>query len=144
MHALVFDGKVIQLEEDTFPAPPEYTWYDVSGINPRPEVGWECDGGVFRITPPSVPNIYTIKSEAFRRIVDEYPDWKQRNMAARGVELQDVWHKSGSWTDAETAEFVQIKSAWDWITATRSASDALEGTLPLDFDNDAYWPDAVG
>jgi hypothetical protein len=47
----------------------------------------------------------------------------------------------GSWTAGEQIEVDVIQSAWDWVKSVRSASDALELTLPVDYNNNnLYWP----
>ena len=81
-----------------------------------------------------------IKVEARTRILAAYPDWKQTNMVARGVELQDAWRQNGEWTTGEQAEAAALQSAWTWIKAVRAASDALEISLPADFGADEHWP----
>lgn len=81
-----------------------------------------------------------IKAEARRRIVALYPDWKQTNMVARGVELQDIWRLNGEWTVQETAEAAALNAIWAWIKTVREASDDLELDPPSDFTDNAYWP----
>ena len=53
MKALIFDGKVVQIEGQQFPVAPDLEWVDISGIVPAPEVGWSYDGTIF--TPPPEP-----------------------------------------------------------------------------------------
>lgn len=81
-----------------------------------------------------------IKEEARRRILDRFPDWKQANMTARGVELLQI-KTARAWTVEEQAEADALTAAWTWIKAVRSASDALELTMPDDFAADANWPE---
>lgn len=83
-----------------------------------------------------------VKVEARRRILARYPDWKQVNMTARGVELQDAWRQNGSWTETEAAEAAALQSVWAWIKAVRAASDAIEAITPIpaDYAADARWP----
>lgn len=81
-----------------------------------------------------------LQEEARRRILARYPDWMQQNMTARGVELQDMWRRNGSWTMEEEAEATALQAAWDWIKAVRAASNAMEANPPADFRNDAHWP----
>lgn len=84
-----------------------------------------------------------VKFEARRRILARYPDWKQVNMTARGVALQDAWRLNSTWTDAEAAEAAALQSAWAWIKAVRAASDAIEAInpIPADYATDARWPE---
>lgn len=86
--------------------------------------------------------IAAVKNEARRRILDRFPEWKQANMTARGVELQDIWRRVGSWTEGEQAEADALTGAWAWIKAVRSASDEIEAleAVPVDFDADKRWP----
>lgn len=83
-----------------------------------------------------------IKLEARRRILERFPDWKQTNMTARSVELQDIWRLVGKWTEQEQAEADGMKAAWAWIKAIREASNAIEAleAVPVDFDSDERWP----
>ncbi|MGB0747193.1 MAG: hypothetical protein ACPGO3_00460 [Magnetospiraceae bacterium] len=79
-----------------------------------------------------------IKTEANRRITAIYPEWQQRNMLARGLELQNIG--PGNWTQSEADEVAAIQAAWGWIKSIRTNSNALEGSPPADFDNDTHWP----
>jgi len=83
-----------------------------------------------------------VKLEARRRILARYPDWKQVNMTARGVELQDAWRQNGAWSAAEAAEASALQSAWAWIKAVRTASDVIESLTPIpsDYNDDSRWP----
>jgi len=65
------------------------------------------------------PKTSDIKSEAGRRIEARYPLWKQINIM-----------RSGDGLAAMTA----------FIDAVRSASNALEATLPSDYQADKHWP----
>jgi hypothetical protein len=80
-----------------------------------------------------------IKAEARRRILAIFPDWKQTNMVARGVELQDAWRRNSEWSVGEAAEAAALQTAWNWIKSVRAASDALEISPPADFTNDEHW-----
>lgn len=84
--------------------------------------------------------VEAIKAEASRRILVKYPEWKQANMTARAVELQDLWRANGSWTAAETAEHTALLAAWAEVKAIRDASDTLEVNPPADPTDDAHWP----
>lgn len=86
--------------------------------------------------------VASVKNEARRRILDRFPDWKQANMTARGVELQDIWRRVGAWTEIEQAEADALTGAWAWIKAVRAASDAIEAldAVPSDFGADLRWP----
>ena len=53
--ALVFDGKVIQIEAQAFPVAPALAWVDITGINPPPAPGWSYNGVIFTTPPPPPP-----------------------------------------------------------------------------------------
>lgn len=82
-----------------------------------------------------------VKAEARRRIVAKYPEWKQLNMMARSVELQDN-RAQQAWSPAEKAEVEALKAAWVWIKSVRAASDKIEALdpIPMDYAADARWP----
>ncbi|WP_421849893.1 hypothetical protein [Oricola sp.] len=82
-----------------------------------------------------------VKDEARRRILALYPDWKQANMTARGVDLLNI-ESARALTSAESAEKTAIQAAWDAIKAIRAKSDEIEAMTPIpaDFTADSYWP----
>lgn len=84
-----------------------------------------------------------VKAHARKRILRRFPEWKQTNMTARGVELQDVWRRSEAWTEGEEAEAAALQSAWEWIKGVRTTSDLVEvmEPIPRDFEDDKYWPE---
>lgn len=79
-----------------------------------------------------------VRAEARRRILARYPDWKQVNMTARGVEL--LRKGEANLTPAEATESAAMQAAWDWVKAVRAACDALEVSLPSSFADDLNWP----
>lgn len=81
-----------------------------------------------------------IKTEARARILARYPDWKQTNMTARGVELVRIKAEGGTWSAGEATEAAALDTAWAWIKSVRAASDALEITNPANFGADEHWP----
>lgn len=83
-----------------------------------------------------------VKDEARRRILERFPEWKQQNMTARGVELQDIRREKGTWTIEEAAEAAALREAWAWIRAVRAASNAIEAIKPIPADYAApdRWP----
>jgi hypothetical protein len=85
-----------------------------------------------------------VKAEAQRRIYEHYPEWRQLNMTARGIELQDIWREAGQWTEQESADAKACRQAWEWIKSVRAASDALEALspIPTGYRNDENWPEA--
>lgn len=91
---------------------------------------------------PEAEQIALVREEARRRILARYQDWKQTNMVARGVELQDVRRLAGSWTPEEEAESNALAAAWAWVKSVRAASNLIErmSPIPTDFSDDRYWP----
>ena len=76
-----------------------------------------------------------IKVAACKVITDRYPEWKQRNMIARMVEL----NTKATPTVDEEAESAAIQAVWDWVKSVRAESDRLESDVNLTA-NDANWP----
>lgn len=97
---------------------------------------------VVEVFDPNAVTVAAVKNEARRRIVARYPEWKQANMTARGVELTLVLASGGQWSPGEQAEATALRAAWDWIKKARAASDALEAMSPIpqDYAADARWP----
>jgi len=81
-----------------------------------------------------------IKDEARRRILADYPDWKQANMTARGVELLQI-KMARAWDAQEQAEADALSAALARIKCIRAASNVLEASMPDDFAADAHWPE---
>jgi len=75
-----------------------------------------------------------IKAAAGAVIVERYPEWKQRNMIARMVELNTKATPSAE----EEAEMAALQSVWDWVKAVRAESDRLEADTNLTVE-DANW-----
>jgi hypothetical protein len=88
------------------------------------------------------PEAGQVKAEARRRILARFPEWRQANMTAQGVELLNIRVAVGSWTQAQAQEAAALFAAWDWIKAVRAASDAIEALepIPADLADDGYWP----
>jgi hypothetical protein len=97
---------------------------------------------VIDVFDPAAGDPASVKAEAARRILVRYPEWKQRNMTARGVELLSRRLVAGAWTEAEAAEATTLQAAWDWIKSVRAAADALEALspIPAGFADDSRWP----
>jgi hypothetical protein len=85
-----------------------------------------------------------VKAEARRRILARFPEWRQANMTARGVELLNIRVVAGSWTAPQAQEAGELGAAWDWIKAVRAASNAIEALAPIpaDFASDTRWPES--
>lgn len=136
-------GRVAQISQEIFPISAGLEWVDITGVSPQPEADWQYDGGGFaaRPVPTPVPVSVQIKAEARRRILAVFPDWKQTNMVARGVELVRIKAEGGAWSTGEAVEAAALDAAWAWIKSVRAASDALELDPPADFAADQHWPE---
>ncbi len=111
----------------------------------RIAVHWESLGGdaawqAIAYPPPAPATAADIKAEAERRILAVLPEWKQRNLTARGIELLLALVKNRGWTAAETAEATAIQADWDKVKAIRARSDDLEQELPADCMANRNWP----
>lgn len=160
MHALVKDNTVIKWSSDyasfdpSVGVKPGFRWVPVEDETvgtPGPltsamtETIVEQNRVVKRTTHAAVAvdvQKMAVKNEARRRILARYPDWKQTNMGARGLELQEIWRQAGAWTAEEQAEANALAAAWGWIKAVRAASDLIElmSPIPVDYAADVRWP----
>jgi hypothetical protein len=115
---------------------------DYEANSALPDYKTRADRDAVIVVVPTTTDM--IKAEAGKRILVRYPQWKQANMTARMVELNKIRASVGSWTAGEQIEVDVIQSAWDWVKSVRSASDALELTLPVDYNNNnnLYWPES--
>lgn len=157
--ARIDNGAIVETRSDlTITDVPDHKrarWRPIEGDQPSHDPRVETiSGPLLVIEPDRVVRQWTVqrrpdtelaglvKMEARRRILERFPEWKQTNMTARGVELQDVWRRVGSWTTGEQAEADALAAAWDWIKAVRVASDAIEAMqpIPADYADNARWP----
>ena len=103
------------------------------------EMLWDTNSKVVRInysvTEKSAPaelavisdrEIETVKAEAYRRIVAISPEYKQRNLLARGLELALKMIAGGTLTAGEQAEITAGRQIWARIKAIREHSDMIE------------------
>jgi hypothetical protein len=83
--------------------------------------------------------IRKVKAEANRRIVDIAPEWRQRNMTARGVELLSIGRDA--WTPEQRDEHLYLEAIWEEVKKIRAKSDDIEemDSIPEDFKDDKYW-----
>ena len=82
-----------------------------------------------------------IKAEAGKRILLVAPEWKQRNLIARAVELRDIM--DDRWlTAADQGEKDAAAVVWGQIKAIRAHSDSLEADVDAGkaVDVGAGWP----
>lgn len=156
--ARIENGNVVEFRSmsiDDVPEHKRHMWRPIEGDPPTHDIRIEVvTGPELVIEPGRVVRQWTVrrrpdaeiavlvKLEARRRILERFPEWKQANMTARGVELQDVWRRVGSWTTGEQSEADALAAAWDWIKAVRAASDAIEAMqpIPADYADNSRWP----
>lgn len=81
-----------------------------------------------------------IKQKAQAAILKIAPEWKQRNLIARSVELAETLATVGALTTDEQAELDAIKAVWNQVKAIRTASGQAEadGTRAADFNPQNY------
>lgn len=80
--------------------------------------------------------VASIKQTAGLKIVAMLPEWKQRNLLARSVELQNKVLGGTALTVEEQGELDAIQALWDKVKTIRLISDNAEvqGTQPQDVD----------
>lgn len=66
--------------------------------------------------------IAEVNKQAGDKILAVYPDYKQRNMTARYLELSVLGR-------LDTQEALDIKGAWEWIKSVREASNTTNQDL---------------
>ena len=69
MFALVFQAKVVQIEDAKFPVVSTFEWIDLTGVIPAPEVEWSFDGAIF--APPPPPPLTDVKRAKRQEFIDE-------------------------------------------------------------------------
>lgn len=84
-----------------------------------------------------------IKNIASKRILEIAPEWKQRNIMVRAVELVEI---NGGASLEEIEELNAIRAIWARIRAVRSYSDSLEARVDsvedkLSVDIETGWPE---
>jgi hypothetical protein len=89
-----------------------------------------------------------IKDRCAADILDRYPEWKQRNMTARALELATIergkpsvhpdgsvsWIGARQMTSSEAQELLEVAGAWEWIRQRRAQSDAEEAAVQVAAD----------
>ena len=95
---------------------------------------------------PIGAQLAAVKTECGRRIFATLPAWKQTNFLARATELTDKRAGGASLDAGEQAEWDAMQALWNWVKATRAASNAIEAAdpSPLDFTKDELWPTPPG
>jgi hypothetical protein len=92
-----------------------------------------------KVTAIKAPLISEIKRIASEKILAIAPDWKQRNMIARSVELLTL----DPTDESVIAERAAMKAAYRRLDAIREYSNTLEGALDADINTDITegWPE---
>lgn len=92
---------------------------------------------------PLAEVVELIKEVAGRKILAIAPEWKQRNMIARALELERIERTTGSLSQLEQGQFDAMQAVWTRIKALRAHSDALEAAITADINTDirAGWPE---
>jgi len=83
--------------------------------------------------------VEAVKQEASRRILAIAPDYRQRNLLARSVELLRIGE--ANLTQEQRDEVLAIELIWETIQMIRARSDAIEAMQPIpsDYAADKYW-----
>lgn len=97
---------------------------------------WAANEVAHQVTRQAV-RLEKIKTECSRRITQLCPEWKQRNLLAQAVLLQDKGR--ANWTDEDRAAWQSGRMMWGRIAALRARSDVLEENPPEDPTEDAHW-----
>ena len=91
------------------------------------------------LAPPTKEElIVLIKREASRRILKICPEWKQTNLLAQAVILNDKGRNT--WTKKELTSWDSAMALWDRISDIRLASKVLELSPDINYKNDSNWP----
>lgn len=87
--------------------------------------------------------VQEVKATAGQLIKTHYPEYKQRNMLARMLELRDTKDER-SLTADEQNEYLSLKSVWNWVKAVREESNRVEQEVLSSNDPEnvtAAWPE---
>lgn len=87
-------------------------------------------------------HVLAVKAEAQRRIIAVYPEWKQRNMTARGLALLRIGE--ANWTPEQASEADALAAAWAWVEQVRAASGGIEADTTAEPTDDTRWPGPPG
>ncbi|WOO40370.1 hypothetical protein [Rubellicoccus peritrichatus] len=71
-----------------------------------------------------------VKSEAGRRIIELIPEWKQRNLTARMLDLVGKQVAGLTLNGDELDEQLAIRSTWEVVAAIRTISGEIEELSP--------------
>lgn len=89
-----------------------------------------------------------VKATAQRKIYAFFPQWKQANRMARGIEFIKLLVSGGALTVDEQEEMAAGFALWGRVKAIRAASDLIEADInnstdPANFnvENSPRWPE---
>lgn len=110
----------------------------VAPAKPGPFFEWDATAEAWVENLPA-GTVDRVKAEAARRILALCPEWKQRNLIAQAVILQDKGR--ANWTPEEQAAWDAGAALWAQIAAIRAKSDQIEAMdpIPHDVENNAIW-----
>ena len=117
-----------------------------AAIAERDALQAQIDAAADAVVNPTTPSADDIRREAQRRIIvlvgaRDFDDCvvKQLNATMRAVFLTDKRLNGGTLTPTEEAEAQALRNLKAAIDGIRDKSNALEATLPIDYQNDTYW-----
>ncbi len=120
------DKSALEIEQ-TGPIPDGYTESEPGEFDSWSGNRWVTDT-VSQSNFLKEKQIAGIKAKAGSLILAIAPEWKQRNILARTVELRDI-QDSRALTAEEYAEKDAAQAVWDSIKAIRAHSDTLEADV---------------
>ncbi len=121
-----------------------FAWGEDGAISGRENLTTQQQTDLDAVIAAHNPNKVTsddVKSEAYRRIVEIVPEWKQRNLIAQGATLAEKGR--ANWTAEELAGWDAGQAMWGKVAAIRAASDTIEANPPAtrgELVTDNRWP----
>jgi hypothetical protein len=85
-----------------------------------------------------------VNGEANRRIVDVFPEYKQRNSTSTYQQAQTAYGIDPSvWPPEAQAFKDEYDRGWSYVNAVRERTTSLIPSLPPDPTEDSYWPTRI-
>ncbi len=150
MFALIFDGKVTQIEAKQFDVAPTFIWVDITSVTPTPDVEWSWDGSDFAPPPPAPLSDLKrdkkaeFKREGVARISAVIPEWDDFDRIAL---LASVWNMFGNPANAAQTLakdiYLYVKgTALPKLAAltTQTELDAVDPAAVDPFGDGSLWP----
>lgn len=89
-------------------------------------------------------NTMIVNSEANRRIVDVFPEYKQRNSTATYQQCVTAYGLDSTAWPPEAKTFKdEYDRGWAYVNAVRETSGTLTPSMPPDPTSDTYWPTRI-